>query len=304
MASTNQSPEFLAAQKRYLNAETDESKLLALEEMMKYMPKHKAGESLRADLRLRYKKLKEKIIEQKKKKKQTKTKEGIKKEGVQIVIIGLTNSGKSCLLSRLTNAKPEINSLEFTTQKPSLGILYLEGIKFQIIDMPAINHETFNQGIANSANILLITITSLNDLEKISPFLEKSIGKRIIVFNKIDLLNQGERRKIQATLESKRHNFCLISCKTLEGLDILKGKLIENSNMIRIYTKQPGKQVDQDPVLMKPLSSLEDLARKVFHSNIKIKEARVTGPSSKFPNQIVGLKHVLQDKDIVEFHTE
>ena len=54
---------------------------------------------------------------------------------------------------------------------------------------------------------------------------------------------------------------------------------------------------------MKPSSTVENLAKKVFHSDIKIKETRITGPSSKFPNQTIGLKHVLKDKDIVEFHT-
>ncbi len=303
MASTNQSPEYLDAEKRYLNAQTDEERLEALKQMMSYMPQHKAGESLRANLRLRYKKLKEKVEVQKKKKKAS-SKPGIKKEGIQAVIIGLTNSGKSSLLSNLTNAKPEINNLDYTTQKPIIGMLDLDGIKFQIVDMPAINHETFDQGTANVADILLIMITDLKDLEKIFPYLIKTTGKKIILFNKSDILSGQEKRKIQANLQSKRYDFCMISCKTHEGIDSLKNKLIENSNILRIYTKQPGKQSDKDPVLMKPGSKVGDLAKKVFHSDIKIKETRITGPSSKFPNQTIGLKHILKDKDIVEFHTE
>jgi ribosome-interacting GTPase 1 len=129
------------------------------------------------------------------------------------------------------------------------------------------------------------------------------MGKKIILFNKTDLLNENERRKIEARLQSKRYNFCLISCTTLDGFDNLKRKLIENSGVIRAYTKQPGKPKDEDPVIMKPDSTVEELAKKVFHSSIKIKETRITGPSSKFPNQTVGLKHILKDKDIVEFHT-
>jgi ribosome-interacting GTPase 1 len=55
---------------------------------------------------------------------------------------------------------------------------------------------------------------------------------------------------------------------------------------------------------MKIGSTVDDLAKKIFFSGVKIKETRVTGPSSKFPNQTVGLKHILKDKDIVEFHTD
>ncbi len=303
MASTNAHPEYLTAEKKFHLAQTDEEKLLALEEMMSYMPQHKGAEKLRADLRSRYKKLKEKIETQKKRKKSS-GKAGIKKEGIQICLVGLTNSGKSSLLSILTNASPLISDIQFTTQQPIIGILYHQGIKFQIVDMPAVNHETFDSGVSNVTDILLIIVTDIKDIEKILPYLQKSTGKRIIAFNKTDLLNEQEKRKISATLQSKKYNFCLISCKNQEGLDDLKKKLVENSGIIRIFTKQPGKEKDEDPVIMKPGSSVEDLAKKIFHSSIKIKETRVTGPSSKFPNQTVGLKHILKDLDAVEFRAD
>jgi len=116
--------------------------------------------------------------------------------------------------------------------------------------------------------------------------------------------NEQEKRKIRARLKSQRYNFVLISCKTKEGLKELKDKLIENSGLIRVYTKQPHKPADFEPVLMNPNPTIEDLAHKIFHSNLKIREVRITGPSSKFQNQKVGLKHELKDKDIVEFHTD
>ena len=55
---------------------------------------------------------------------------------------------------------------------------------------------------------------------------------------------------------------------------------------------------------MEKNKTIEILAKKIFHSKIKIKEVRVTGPSSKFPNQAVSLSHILKDKDIVEFRVE
>ena len=36
----------------------------------------------------------------------------------------------------------------------------------------------------------------------------------------------------------------------------------------------------------------------------KVKETRIWGPSSKFSGQVVGLKHVLKDMDVVEFKTK
>jgi hypothetical protein len=170
--------------------------------------------------------------------------------------------------------------------------------------MPAVNYETFDQGLTNSADILLLVITKIQELEQILPFLEKATGSKIIAFNKSDLLSQEEKRKISSFLQSRKYNFCLISTKTQEGIEELKLKLIENSGVIRIYTKQPGKMPDSQPVILPPNSNVQQLAEKIFHSKIKIKQIRITGPSSKFPNQLIGLNHVLKDKDRVEFYVE
>jgi ribosome-interacting GTPase 1 len=49
-------------------------------------------------------------------------------------------------------------------------------------------------------------------------------------------------------------------------------------------------------------STVKDVAEKIFHGlSRNVKETRVTGPSSKFPNQKVSLEHTLKDRDIVEF---
>ena len=88
----NAHPDYLEAEKEYHEASSDEEKLLALEKMMRYMPTHKGAESLRKNIRTRYKKLKQEV---RKSKRTGKTKKGIKKEEMQAVLIGLTNSGKS-----------------------------------------------------------------------------------------------------------------------------------------------------------------------------------------------------------------
>ena len=55
----------------------------------------------------------------------------------------------------------------------------------------------------------------------------------------------------------------------------------------------------------KPESTLENVAEKVLHGySKKVKFAKITGPSSKFTDQKVGLKHIVKDKDIVEFVTD
>ncbi|MFH1501146.1 MAG: GTPase [archaeon] len=302
MASTNQSPEFITAQKKYLACKTDEERIIALEEMIRFCPKHKAGESMRANLKTRYKKLQGKI-ESVKKQKKTRGKVGIKKGDMQAVLIGLTNSGKSSVLSCLTNASPLIASYHFTTKQAALGTMHYEGTKVQLIDLPAIESDMFDQGLANTADLLLVVLTKIQDITKIEAFLEKAKGERLYIFNKTDTLNNTEKRKIEATLKSKKKQFILFSGKTCENLPELKEKIFLSFGKIRIYTKEPGKAYDHEPVIVPKSSTVKDVANKIFHGLAEeVRETRVTGPSSKFPNQKVGLQHILKDKDIVEFH--
>ena len=56
---------------------------------------------------------------------------------------------------------------------------------------------------------------------------------------------------------------------------------------------------------MKPNSNIKDVAEKILHGySKKVKYAKITGPSSKFSNQRVGLKHKVKDRDVVEFFTD
>src|SRR3989338_8140689 len=114
MASTNQSPFYKKAEEKFLNAKDDEERLFYLDEMIRECPKHKSSEAMLANLKTRRIKLMEKI-ERIKKSKKGGGKEGIKKADMQAVIVGFTNSGKSSLLSVLTNAHPLISETKFTS---------------------------------------------------------------------------------------------------------------------------------------------------------------------------------------------
>ena len=259
-----------------------------------------------ANLKTRYKKLKEKI-ENKKKKTGRGSKIGIKKEDMQAVIIGFTKSGKSSLISLLTNAQPEISLGDFhkfTTKKPVVGMMPYYGINIQIIEVPSIESEHYNKGIVHTADTIMILITDLSQLIKIEEKLTNITSKKIIVFNKIDLLNEEEKRKISATLESKKYNFVLISTKTKEGIDKLKDRIFHSFNKIRVYTKEPGKEKSDKPIILNPNSTVKDIAEKILKGfSNKVKETKIWGPSSKFPGQKIGLNHILDDMDVVEFRT-
>ncbi len=302
----NAHPDYLNAEKKFHEAGTDEERILALEEMLKYMPKHKSAEALRKNLRTRYKKLKADFAKKSKKA----GKKGIKKADMQAVLIGLTNSGKSSILKILTNAQPRIASYGFTTTQPELGTLNFQGCNIQIIDLPPIASENFDKGLANNADVLLVVVEKLHEIKTILDSIKTNQkAKKIIIFNKIDLHGQDTKRKILETLRSKKYNFVITSTSTNEGIEDLKEKILNSFNIIRVYTKHPGKKQKQEeeniPIILQPKSTLQDVAEKILHGySKKVKYAKITGPSSKFKDQRVGLKHVVKDKDVVEFFTK
>jgi ribosome-interacting GTPase 1 len=303
MASTNAGPEYGHAEKNYLNAKDVDDKIFWLSEMIKFAPKHKSSEKMVDELKTRLIKLRDK--KEKSRSVGKSTVKAIKKEGPQAALIGFTNSGKSSVLSALTNAKTLIADYDFTTKIASVGTMDQGGVKVQIIDLPALNHESFDKGIVNTTDLLLIIITDYDEIDRINPFLERSEGKRLYVVNKVDLLSSDARRKIEAKLRSNKVNFAVFSSKTLEGLDNLKSRILSHFNIIRVFTKEPKKEKSPYPVILKPGATVGDLAEKIYHGMSRnIKETKIWGPSSKFPGQAVGLKHGLKDLDVVEFRTK
>tara|TARA_Y100000310_G_scaffold56999_3_gene52247 strand:+ start:18462 stop:19379 length:918 start_codon:yes stop_codon:yes gene_type:complete len=302
----NAHPGYIKAEQEYQSAETKDQKLIALKKMVSEVPKHKGAETLRRLLKRKLAKLK--YANEKEKKKPKSGKKGIKKEQLQAVLIGLTNSGKSSILKSITNATPQIASYGFTTTHPEIGTLNYHGCNIQILDLPPIASPNFNKGIVNSADTILIVVEKIGEISQILEQLKQNKkAKKIIIFNKIDLYNEDTKRKISETLKSKKYNHSIVSTNTGEGLDELKEKILKSFPIIRIYTKHQGKkQKNQDkPVVLQKNSTLKDVAEKILHGySKKVKYIRVTGPSAKFKNQKVGLKHIVKDKDVVEFFTE
>jgi hypothetical protein len=297
----NAHPDFLAAEKVYIAAETKEQKIAALKKMISHAPGHKGAENLRAQLKRRLARLKyanEKEIKQKKGGKQ-----GIRKEDMQGVIVGKTGVGKSWLLKNLTNATPKIASSilnQFTTKIPVVGMMPFQGTNIQLIEIPAIESKYYDKGLVHTADVILILITNLQQLSEIEKNIENFLGKKIIVFNNI---NKENSRKISSTLSSKKYNFILINSP--EDLEKLKEKIFQSIDKIRIYTKEPGKDPDKNrPLILDPKRTIKDAAKKIIRNLENIKEIKIWGPSSKFSGQIVGFNHELKDLDIVEFKTK
>ena len=101
-----------------------------------------------------------------------------------IGIIGMPNSGKSSLLSALTSAKPKIANYPFTTINPNLGVASHNNREATLADIP---------GLIEGENLLENYSKVRKELYKYSNKLVKK--REIIVFNKIDMLDEKEINK-------------------------------------------------------------------------------------------------------------
>jgi hypothetical protein len=295
---TNPGYEYIAAEKKYLQAQGLDEKIKCLEEVIRTAPKHKSSENLIAQLRLRMAKLK--AMQEKEKKQKKGHSMGVKREGdSQVTILGLTNSGKSSLLASLTESKVKISEIPFTTLVPEIGALHLDGIIVQLVEIPARLDDRELLSIVKTSDLVLVVVTSLAELLEIAKaFKDANVQtKRLIVLNKTDTLSKEELNKFNAVNPIK------ISAKNKTGLDELKQKIFENINLIRIYTKEPGKKPSDRPIIIKKNSSIRDLAEKIRKDfPDRFLKAKIWGASAKFPSQTVGIEHILHDRDIVEMY--
>ena len=153
-----------------------------------------------------------------------------------VIIAGYPNVGKSSILSLLSTAKPEIAPYPFTTKGLVLGHFYTskgyENKKIQIIEAPGLldrspekRNEIEKQAIIALKylpNLIIFVLDAsmhcgysienqINLLEEI----KKMFGAKIIVVeNKIDL-------------SGGKTDYIKISCKSGEGIEELKEKIME-----------------------------------------------------------------------------
>ena len=283
--SANLPPQFFTLSEKSKEAKTAKEKLSFLEEMLAICPKHKGTEKVQKDLKTKIAKL--------------------KREGAgQIVISGPPNPGKTSLINALTQANFKVANYPFATTLPQPAMMPYEDISIQLIDTPPLTKD-FSPGwlkniLINSDGILAVFDISKenfeNEIEEFKKILENlGLKNKKILFlgNKIELKKMTEDIPL----------LIKISAEKKIGLENLKRKIFEILEIIRVYSKKPGKEPDlSHPFIFKNDSRLIDLISEI-HQDLaqKFKYARLFERNSKTAT-IIGKDYLLKDGDIVEVH--
>jgi len=84
------------------------------------------------------------------------------------------------------------------------------------------------------------------------------------VGNKEDLPGSKEHREILKDLYKERFPLISISAKELKGIEELKRKIYEKIDIIRVYTKAPGKAFDKgEPIILRKGDKVLDAALSI-----------------------------------------
>ena len=324
----NLTPEYRDAEKRYRTARTLEEKLACLEEMLTKIPKHKGTDKMQADIKRRIARTRE-TVDQRARRKKGFSRKVVKEGAGQIALAGPPNVGKSRLLTTLTHAKSEVADYPFTTHEPVPGMMSYKDVQVQLLDLPPISTQHMEPWLseviksadaaalivdASSHNTLLERIEeTLDRMKHIKAYLAREADSSLpfnvthlpalIAANKIDLTADETTVKMLSELYGDRFDVVSCSSTTGTGLDELRERLFSLLNVIRVYTKTPGKKQDEGPpYTIRHGSTIMDFA-EIVHKDFAegLRYARVWG-SGKFQGQQVPRDYILSDEDIVELH--
>ena len=313
----NLTPQYLEAEKRFKQATDNQEKIEALEEMMATIPRHKGTEKLQADLKKKMSGLRKESEQQKK---------GgrrdfyvVEREGArQLALVGAPNSGKSQLIRALTHATPEVADYPYTTRNPIPGMLVFENVRLQLVDLPPISPEYTESWVAQvirnvDAVLWIIDLSDddvLDRLEETRTFLadakvDLQSMKVLMVGNKKDAPGAGERLEIVREVYRDQFPMAAISAASSDSteLEAFKRGVYDFLDVVRVYTKAPGKKPDYtDPYVVARGSTVLDVAEKVHRDFVEnLKYARVWG-QNKVDGIMVPRDFAIAEGDVLELH--
>jgi ribosome-interacting GTPase 1 len=211
-----------------------------------------------------------------------------------------------------------------------------ENVKIQLVDMPPMEssfYEPWMGSIVRQTDVAMLVADlsadeELDEIDGVLILLENSrirlcrkpetepgqdqiaSCRALLAANKCDSPKAPENLEILEEFFGGRFDILAVSAVSGQGLDTLRRKLFDTLDVVRIFTKIPGKKADlsSPPFVLKRGSTVLDAARAVHREFVhslkfaKIWNSEISRHSVKYEGQMVERTHCLEDGDILEFH--
>jgi ribosome-interacting GTPase 1 len=257
---TNLPPEAKDKWAEVENTHNPKDKIQRMQEFLSLVPQHKGTMKLRGQVKKKIAVLRKEIEEHKQKQRAARggPKFFIEKEGAaQVALLGVTNVGKSCLLSAVTNANVMVSPAPYATREPVPAVMNFKDVQFQLVEAPAVMPGSADgrawglQTLALARNadglILMVDLSRdavsqlrlvLSELEKARVLVSKPRGKveidrrymgaglRVILVGR---LLDCTMRDVEALLRSYRIGDAVVKISGEVKLDDVEDAIFENT---------------------------------------------------------------------------
>jgi ribosome-interacting GTPase 1 len=255
----------------------------------------------------------------------------------RLVLLGPPNAGKSSLMKSLCGSSVEVGDYAFTTLRPIAATLLLNEARIQLVEIPGLIEGAREDrgsgrmylGAAQEADGYILVLPLEGPEGGEGPYGEVHLqGDRLPgghLEGGIGLPPRFERflAEVETVLTSRRYvvaatkrdlpgaeplfeTLCArfpgrtvvaVSTTTLQGLQDLKEAIWEMTGLMRVYSKQSS---EDRPFIVPRGLTVQGLAEHI-HAGLaqELEKAAVWGTSARFPGQMVGRDHQLEDGDTV-----
>jgi small GTP-binding protein len=232
----------------------------------------------------------------------------------RIVLLGPPNAGKSSLLRALCGSSVTVGDYPFTTLRPIAATAIINDARIQLVEIPGLiqgaredkgSGRMYLAAAEDARGFLLVLPLEAGGLDRLLSVVSEvdfiiQVRPLLVVATKADLPESRETL-LSARARLPERTLVAVSSQTGEGLEELRQSIWKLAGLMRVFSKQvnPGGRDDR-PFIVPEGTTVEELAAFI-HKDLPLQmhNAAVWGSSAKFPGQLVGREHILQDRDRV-----